>query len=185
VKELIALAKANPGKLNYASAGGGSSLHMTGELFKHATGTNIVHVAYKGTGPAITDLVGGRVELIFSTMPPVLPHTKSGRLRAVAVTTASRASVVPDVPTVAESGVPNFEVSNWQGVVVPIKTSAVLVRKLNTDLHATLKLPGMSEALAAQGLDAAPSTPEQFGRLIKTEIAKYTQVVKAAGIRVD
>ena len=185
VKELIALAKGNPGKLNYASAGGGSSLHMTAELFKHATGTDILHVAYKGTGPAITDLVGGRVELIFSTMPPVLPHVKSGRLRALAVTTTKRTAAAPDVPTIAEAGVPGFDVSNWQGVVVPAKTSTVLVRKLNADLLATLKLPGMSDALAAQGLEAAGGTPEQFGRLIRDEIAKYTQVVKAAGIKVD
>ncbi len=185
VKELIALAKASPGKLNYASAGPGSSLHMTAELFKHATGTDILHVAYKGTGPAITDLVGGRVELIFSTMPPVLPHVKNGRLRALGVTTSTRAASLPDVPTIAEAGVPGFEVSNWQGIVVPAKTSPVLVRKLNADLLATLKLPGMSEALASQGLEGVGGSPEQFGRLIKSEIGKYTQVVKAAGIRVD
>lgn len=185
VKALIALARATPGKLVYASAGAGSSLHMTAELFKHATGTNMLHVPYKGTGPAITDLVGGRVELIFSTMPPVLPHVKSGKLRALGVTTVTRAGAAPDVPTIAEAGVPGFEVSNWQGIVLPAKTPAVVVRQLNHDLLATLKLPGMSDALAAQGLEAAGGTPGQFGALMKAEIAKYTQVVKAAGIRVD
>mgnify|MGYP001562475624 CR=1 FL=1 len=185
VRELIALAKASPGKLNYASAGTGSSLHMAGELFKHATGTDMLHVPYKGTGPAMTDLIGGRVQLIFSTMPPALPHVKSGKLRALGVTTAKRAAAAPEVPTIAESGVKGFNVSNWQGILLPTKTPAAIVRKLNRDLLATLKLPGMAETLAAQGLEPAGSTPEEFGALIKAEIAKYTQVVKAAGIHVD
>ncbi len=185
VQELIALAKASPGKLNYASAGTGSSLHMAGELFKHATGTDMLHVPYKGTGPAMTDLIGGRVQLIFSTMPPALPHIKSGKLRALGVTTAKRAAAAPEVPTIAESGVKGFNVSNWQGILLPAKTPAAIVRKLNRDVLATLKLPGMPETLAAQGLESAGSTPEAFGALIKAEIAKYTQVVKAAGIRVD
>jgi len=185
VQELIALAKASPGKLNYASAGTGSSLHMAGELFKHATGTDMLHVPYKGTGPAMTDLIGGRVQLIFSTMPPALPHVKSGKLRALGVTTAKRAAAAPEVPTIAESGVKGFNVSNWQGILLPAKTPGAIVRKLNRDLLATLKLPGMPETLAAQGLESAGSTPEEFGALIKAEIAKYTQVVKAAGIHVD
>jgi len=185
VRDLIALAKASPGKLNYASAGTGSSLHMTGELFKHATGTDMLHVPYKGTGPAITDLIGGRVQLIFSTMPPALPHVKSGKLRALGVTTAKRAAAAPDVPTVAEAGVAGFDVSNWQGMLAPAKTPAAIVGRLNRDVLATLKLPGMSEALGAQGLESASSTPEQFAVLIKSEIGKYTKVVKAAGIKVD
>jgi len=185
VREFIALAKANPGKLNYASAGTGSSLHMAAELFKYATGTDMLHVPYKGTGPAMTDLIGGRVQLIFSTMPPALPHIKAGRLRALGVTTAKRAAAAPEVPTIAESGVKGFNVANWQGILVPIKTPGAIVRKLNHDVLATLKLPGMSEALAAQGLESAGSTPGEFGALIKAEIAKYTQVVKAAGIHID
>ena len=185
VRELIALAKASPGKLNYASAGTGSSLHMAAELFKYATGTDMLHVPYKGTGPAMTDLIGGRVQLIFSTMPPALPHVKAGRLRALGVTTAKRAAAAPEVPTIAESGVKGFNVANWQGILVPIKTPGTIVRKLNRDVLATLKLPGMSEALAKQGLESAGGTPEEFGALIKAEIAKYTQVVKAAGIHVD
>jgi tripartite-type tricarboxylate transporter receptor subunit TctC len=185
VKELIALAKANPGQLNYASAGPGSSLHMTGEIFKYTTGTDIVHVPYKGTGPALTDLVSGRVQFIFSTMPPALPHVKSGKLRALAVTTAKRASAAPEVPTVAESGVPGFDVSNWQGIVAPMKTPRPVVQKLNHDLLATLKLQGMNEALANQGLEPVGSTPEQFGELIRREVARYTKVVKAANIRVE
>ena len=185
VQELITLAKASPGKLTYASAGAGSSLHMAGELFKFATGTDLLHVPYKGTGPAMTDLVSGRVQLVFSTMPPVLPQVKQGKLRAIAVTTLKRAAAAPDVPTVAESGVKGFNVSNWQGVLAPAKTPAALVKKLNADILASLKLPGMTEALAVQGLEPAGGTPEEFGALIKTEIAKYTQVVKAAKITVD
>ncbi|MDP1537665.1 MAG: tripartite tricarboxylate transporter substrate binding protein [Burkholderiales bacterium] len=185
VQELINLAKASPGKLNYASAGAGSSLHMAGELFKYATGTDMLHVPYKGTGPAMADLVSGRVQLIFSTMPPALPQIKSGKLRALGVTTLKRAAAAPEVPTIAESGVKGFNVSNWQGVLAPAKTPATIVRKLNKDILAALRLPGMSEALAAQGLEPAGGTPEEFAALIKSEIAKYTQVVKAARITVD
>ncbi|MCW5605259.1 MAG: tripartite tricarboxylate transporter substrate binding protein, partial [Burkholderiales bacterium] len=185
VQDLIALAKASPGKLNYASAGTGSSLHMAGELFKYATGTNMLHVPYKGTGPAMTDLVSGRVQLIFSTMPPVLPQVKTGKLRALGVTTIKRAAAAPDVPTIAESGVKGFDVSNWQGVLAPAKTPAPIVRKLNQDIIKALAVPGMTEALAKQGLEPAGGKPEAFGMLIKSEIAKYTAVVKAAKIVVD
>jgi tripartite-type tricarboxylate transporter receptor subunit TctC len=185
VKELVALAKAKPGQLNYASAGSGSSLHMAAELFKYATGTDIVHVPYKGASAALTDLATGRVQMTISTMPPLLPHVKSGKLRGLAVTTAKRANAAPDLPTVAESGVPGFEISNWQGVMIPVKTAKPIVQKLNRDMNATLQLPGMGDALAAQGLEAAGGTPEAFGALIKSEIAKYTAVVKAAKIQVD
>ncbi len=185
VQDLIALAKASPGKLNYASGGAGSSLHMAGELFKYATSTDMLHVPYKGSGPAMVDLVSGRVQLIFSTMPPVLPQVKSGKLRALGVTTIKRAAAAPDVPTIAESGVKGFNVSNWQGVLAPATTPAPIVRKLNQDILKSLALPGMTEALAQQGLEPAGGKPEEFGALIKSEIAKYTQVVKAARITVD
>lgn len=185
VQELIALAKAQPGKLNYASAGTGSSLHMAGEIFTNATGTNIVHVPYKGTSPAMTDLLTGRVQMIVATMPPVLPHIKSGKLRALGVTTAKRAAAAPNVPTIAESGVKGFEVTNWQGIVAPRKTPRSIIEKMNRDLLATLALPGMSEALAKQGLEPAGGTPAEFDKLIEAEIAKYTKVAKAANIVID
>ena len=185
IRDLIALAKAKPGALNYASAGPGSSLHMTAELFKHATGTNMVHIAYKGASPAFTDLIAGQVQVIFSTMPPALPHVKSGRLRALGTTGLKRAAAVPDVPTVAESGVPGFEVLNWQGIVVQRKTPPAIVARLHRDVVATMKASGMQESVAAQGLDAATGTPDQFGALIKSEIKRYTELVKTAGIRVD
>jgi tripartite-type tricarboxylate transporter receptor subunit TctC len=183
VQELIAIAKASPGTLNYASAGLGSSLHMTAELFKHATGTQIVHVPYKGTAPALVDVIGGRAQLIFSTMPPALPHVKSGKLRPLATTGARRAAAAPDIPTVAESGVRGFEVSNWQGIVAPAKTPAAILQKLHRDLATTLGLPGMSDALSAQGLEPLRSTPAEFAALIRSEIERYRKVVVAAGIR--
>ncbi|MCC7487350.1 MAG: tripartite tricarboxylate transporter substrate binding protein [Burkholderiales bacterium] len=185
VKDLVALAKAQPGKLNYASAGAGSSLHMTAELFKHATATDIVHVPYKGTGAALTDLVAGRVQMIFSTMPPALPHVRSGKLRALATSGAKRAAAAPDVPTVAEAGVQGFEVLNWQGIVAPVRTPAGIVRKLNHDLLATLRLPAMGEALSHQGLEPAGGAPGAFAALIRAEIAKYRNLVRLAGIRAD
>ena len=184
VAELIALAKASPGKLSYASAGAGSSLHMTGELFLRATGTSMLHVPYKGAAPAIVDLMTGRVDLIFSTMPPAIAQVKTGKLRAIAVTTLKRSPSLPDVPTVAET-VKGFEVSNWQGIVVPAKTPAAIVRKLHADLSATMKLPAMAEALLQQGMEEAVGTPEQFGALIRSEIDAYTRLVKAAGIRAE
>ncbi len=184
VKELIALGKAKPGSLNYASAGLGSSLHLTGEIFKLATGTDLVHVAYAGTAPALTDLIGGQVQIMFSTMPPALPQVKAGKLRALGVSGAKRSAAAPDVPTIAES-VPGFEVLNWYGITVPIRTPATIVRKLNQDLQAVLKSPEITEAFGAQGLDAAGNTPEQFAAYIKSEIENYAKVVKAANIHVE
>ena len=185
IPDLVALAKAKPGTLNYGSAGLGSSLHMTGELFKYATGTNIVHVAYKGTGPAIIDLIAGQTQLIFSTMPPALPHVKTGKLRGLATTGAKRAVAAPDLPTVAESGVKGFDVSNWQGLLVQAKTPREIVQKLHADVTKTLGLPGMSDTLLAQGLEPARSTPEEFNALIRAEFARYRKLVVAAKITAE
>jgi len=185
VKELLALAKAQPGKLNYGSAGPGSSLHMTGELFKLESGADITHVPYKGTAPALIDLLSGQVQMLFSTMPSVVPHVKTGKLRALGVSSTKRAGVVPDVPTIAEAGVPGFEVLNWQGSVVPRKTPDAIVQKLNRALLEALKSPETIKALANQGLDAAGGTPGQFGALIKSEIEKYGKVAKAANLRLE
>ena len=185
VKELIALAKAKPGQLNYGSAGAGSSLHMTAELFKLETGLDIMHVPYKGTSPAIIDLLANQVQIMFSTMPSMVPHVKTGKLRALGVSSATRAEALPDVPTVAEAGVPGFEVLNWQGITVPKKTPDAIVQKLNRALLTTLKSPEMIKALAKQGLNAAGGTPEQFGTLIKSEIDKYAKVAKKANLRLE
>jgi tripartite-type tricarboxylate transporter receptor subunit TctC len=185
VKELIALAKAKPGTLNMGSAGAGSSLHLTGELFKYASGTNLVHVPFKGTAPALIDLITGQIHLLFSTMPPALPQIKAGKLRALGVTSPKRNASAPDVPTIAESGLPRFEVLNWQGLVVPVKTPQAIVARLNKDVIAAMAMPGMNESLAAQGLDAATGPPEPFGKLIASEIATYKKLVQAAGIKID
>ena len=184
VKELIALAKAQPGKLNYGSAGPGSSLHMTGELFKLESGADITHVPYKGTAPALIDLLSGQVQMLFSTMPSVVPHVKTGKLRGLGVSSLKRAAAVPDVPPIAEA-VPGFEVLNWQGIVVPKKTPEAIVQKLNRALLEALKSPETIKALANQGLDAAGGTPGEFGALIKSEIGKYGKVAKAANLRLE
>ena len=184
VKELIALATARPGQLNYASAGQGSSLHLTAEIFKLATGTDLVHVAYKGSAPALTDLISGQVQIMFGTMPATLPQVKAGKLRALGVSGAKRSAAAPEVPTIAES-VPGFEVLNWYGIVAPSKTPGAIVQKLNRDLLTALKSQAMAESLNSQGLEAAGGTPEKFGAFIKSEIAKYAKVVKAANIRAE
>lgn len=182
VPELIALAKAKPGALNYASAGNGSSLHFAAEIFKHATQTNIVHVPYKGANAAFVDMMAGQVHMIVTTMAAALPHIRAGKVRALGTSGRKRASVLPDVPTIAET-VPGFEILNWQGITVPVKTPAAIVNTLHGKLVATLKMPGMNEALHVQGLDAAGGGPEEFTALIKSETARYAKIVKAAGIR--
>jgi len=185
VRELIALAKARPGQLNYASAGQGSSLHLTGEIFKLATNTDLVHVPYKGGAPALTDLIAGQVQIMFATTPGTLPHVRTGKLRALGVSGSKRSVAAPEVPTIAEGGVPGFEVLNWYGIVAPGKTPAAIVQRLNGELVMILKAPEMIESLGTQGLEAAGGTPEKFGAFIKSEIAKYAKVVKAAGIRAE
>ncbi len=184
VPELIALAKAKPGALNYASAGNGSSLHLAAEIFKHATATNIVHVPYKGANAAFVDLIAGQVQMMITTMPAAIAHIRAGKVRVLATSGRKRAGVLAEVPTIAET-LPGFEVLNWQGITAPAKTPTALVQTLHGHFTAALKRPGMSEALAHQGLDAAGAGPAEFGALIKSEIAKYGKVVKAAGIRVE
>src|SRR5688572_28058149 len=152
VKQLVELARAKPGSLNYGSAGAGSSLHLTSEYFKHVAKVNIVHVAYKGTGPALADLLGGQVQMVFSTIAPALPHVKAGKLRGLGVSTLKRVKGAPDIPTIAEAGVPGFEVDNWQGIVAPAKTPPATIERLNRELANILKSPSTADMLAAQGL---------------------------------
>ncbi|HTD90491.1 MAG TPA: tripartite tricarboxylate transporter substrate-binding protein, partial [Burkholderiales bacterium] len=185
VKDLLAAARAKPGALNYGSAGTGSSLHLTGELFKYTAGVNITHVAYKGTAPAITELMAGQVQVMFSTMPPPLPHVKSGKLRALGVTSARRAKVVSETPTIAEAGVPGFEVENWQGIVVPAKTPVAIIEHLRRETAKLLTQPAMIGMLATQGLEAANASPAEFDKLIRTEIDKWRKLVQVANIRVE
>ena len=185
VRELLALARAKPGTLNFGSAGVASSLHLTGELFKFTTKIDIVHVAYKGTAPALTDLIAGQVQMVFSTIAPALPLVKSGKFRALGVTTAQRTQGAPDIPTIAESGVPGFAVENWQGIVAPAKTPRAIVEKLNRELVKIAAQPAIVDMFTNQGLDAVGNTPAAFDELIRAEIEKWTALVKAAGIKVD
>ena len=183
VKELIAYAKANPGKLNYASVGIGSPAHVAGELFKLKTGIDMVHVPYKGGGPAVTDTIGGQVQLAFVSLPAALQHVKSGRLRAIAVTSAKRSASAPDVPTIAEGGVPDYAVESWYGALAPAKTAPAIVARLNAAFAKALDNPQVKEKLFAQGAEAAPSSPAEFDRMMKDELAKWEVVIKSSGIK--
>jgi len=181
VKELIALAKAKP--LNGGSSGIGGTGHLAVELFNLQTGTKITHVPYKGGGPAMLDLLAGNIQLIFATAASSIGHIKAGKARALAVTTAKRSSLVPELPTVAEAGVPGFEANNWNGFFVPAKTPRPIINRLNKEFATALTLPDIKEFLFKQGLDAAPGTPEQFAKYMKSEYAKWTKVIQAAGLK--
>jgi tripartite-type tricarboxylate transporter receptor subunit TctC len=185
VKELIALAKAKPGELSFGSPGNGTPQHLAGELFDTMTGVKMVHVPYKGAVPALTDLLGGRLSIIFSSMPPALPHVQTGKLRALGVTSATRSPVAPDVPTIAESGLKGYEVINWYGVLVPAKTPKEIVGKLNGEIVRIMNLPAVKERLAAQGAETYTSTPEKFADMIRTETEKWAKVVKFSGAQLD
>jgi tripartite-type tricarboxylate transporter receptor subunit TctC len=185
VKEFIALAKARPGQLNYASSGAGTTLHMSGELFKLMTRTDIVHVPYKGSAPALTDLMAGHVSVMWDNLPASMPYIKAGRLRAIAITSARRYPAFPDLPTVSESGVPGYEASAWFGVVAPAATPRNIVARLNGEINRAVNLPDMKERFAQQGAIPAPGTPEEFAAWIRAEIAKWGKVVKASGARVE
>ena len=181
VKELIALAKAKP--LNGGSSGIGGTGHLAVELFNLQAGTKITHVPYKGGGPAMLDLLAGNIQLIFATAASSIGHIKAGKARPLAVTTAKRSSLVPELPTVAEAGVPGFEANNCNGFFVPAKTSRPIINRLNKELAAALSLPDIKEFLFKQGLDAAPGTPEQFAKYMKSEYAKWMKVIQAAGLK--
>lgn len=185
VKELIALARTKPGQMPYASAGNGSPAHLAFELLQRSAKIAITHVPYKGAAPALTDLLGGHVVMFFSGMPPAMPHVKSGRLRAIAVSTAKRSPAAPEVATVAEAGVPDFDISTWFGVLAPAATSKDIIAKLNGELSRALTLPDVRERLAREGAETAPNSPEQFGKFIQSEIAKFAKIVKESGARAD
>jgi tripartite-type tricarboxylate transporter receptor subunit TctC len=185
VKELIALAKARPGELNFASAGNGGPTHLAGELFKSAAGIRIVHVPYKGNAAALTDLVSGQVQMMFSNLLTSMPHVRSGRLRALAVSTAQRSPQAPELPTLAESGVPGYDVTPWYGVLGPAGLPRPVVARVNAAIRESLPLPDMKERFVAQGIDLAASTPEAFAALIRAEIPKWRDIVRQAGARVD
>src|SRR4051812_20525374 len=184
VPELIAYAKANPGKVNMASAGNGSAPHMAGELFKMMAGVNMVHVPYRGQGPALSALLGGQVQVYFATAPGTTDYIATGKLRALAVTSASRAELLPELPTVGDF-VPGYETSQWYGLGAPANTPAEIVDKLNRQINAALADPGMKARLAAIGGEPLPGTPAEFGKLIAEETGKWAKVVRAAGIKAE
>jgi len=185
VKELVALAKGRPGQLNFASSGTGTAPHLSGELFKALAGVNLVHIPYKGSPPAVTDLMAGEVALMFSPSSTVLPHVKSGRLRALAVTTASRLPSLPDLPTVAESGLKGYETITWFGFVAPAKTPPAVVTRLNAEIVKVLALPDVRNQFRIQGIEVLGGTPEQFASTIRDEIAKWAKVIRLSGAKAE
>jgi tripartite-type tricarboxylate transporter receptor subunit TctC len=185
IKELIALAKAKPGQLTFASSGNGGSPHLCGELFKTMAGVDMQHIPYKGSPPALQDVMGGQVAMTFDNITTAWPLAKAGKLRALAVTTATRSAVAPDVPTLAESGLPGFEVGSWQGVFAPAGTPPDIVRRLNAEIVKILKLPDVAEKLVGLGAEPVGNTTEEFTVMVKAEVVKWADVVKKSGARVD
>jgi tripartite-type tricarboxylate transporter receptor subunit TctC len=188
LRELVAYAKAHPGQLSYGSGGNGSAAHIATEYLKLQTGTSMLHIPYRGTAPAVTDLLSGQIQVLFTGVPAVLPQLRSGKIRALAVSSPKRIAVLPDVPTVAESGVAgtrDFEADQWYGLVAPAGTPADIVATLNQHVNKALTSEGVRARLAAEGAEATPATPQAFGQLIAREIPRWARVVKAAQIRVE
>lgn len=185
VKEFIALARAHPKKLNFASGGSGSSAHVISELFASMAGVQLTHVAYKGAAQATTDLIAGQIQMSFNSSATALAHMRAGRVRGLGISTAMRSSAAPGLPTIAESGLPGFDASIWQGVFTPARTPLEIIVRLNRELVAVLGANDVKEQLRVQGLDALPSTPDAFADFIRVEIAKWAKVIKVSGAKVD
>ncbi|MEK7874678.1 MAG: tripartite tricarboxylate transporter substrate binding protein [Pseudomonadota bacterium] len=185
VKDLIALARAEPGKLNYASAGNGTPNHLATELFKSMAGVNITHVPYKGAPQAVTDLIGGSVEMMFNSIPPALPHIRSGRLKLLAVASVRRSAQLPDVPTVSEAGVPGFEATTWFGLLAPAKTPRQIIARLNELVVKVVRAPELKSQFEILGYDAVGGSPDEFAAFMRAESEKYAKVVKLSGAKVD
>ena len=183
VKELVALLRAKPGSLNYGSSGVGSAGHLSGVLLEHMTRTDITHVPYKGGAPAMGALLGGEVQMVFATAATAIPQIKAGKVRGLAVTTATRAGMLPDLPTIAEAALPGYEANNWYGLLAPAKTPKAIIDRLNAETVKILGSQSVREIYFTQGLEPTPTTPEAFGAYIKSEIAKWSKLVKAAGVK--
>jgi tripartite-type tricarboxylate transporter receptor subunit TctC len=183
VKELIAVSKKNPGQINYGSSGIGTTVHLSAELFQYMTAVKWVHIPYKGGGPAVIELIAGQTSIYFGNMPTVIGHVRAGKLRPLAVTSLRRSAAEPDIPTVAESGVPEFNVTAWYGVSAPAKTPRPIIEKLNAEFVRAVKSPDLRDRLVAQGADPAGTTPEQYAAFVQNEITKWARVIKAAGIK--
>ncbi|MEO7728608.1 MAG: tripartite tricarboxylate transporter substrate binding protein [Burkholderiales bacterium] len=185
LREFIALAKAQPGQLNFGSSGTGGGAHLAVELFKAMAGIEMTHVPYKGASLALTDLLGGHIQLTFSQPPVVLPHIRSGKAKGLAISSAHRLAALPEFPTIAESGLPGYEASSWQGVVAPAGTPRAIVMKLNAEIGRALLLPEIGARLAAEGSEAGATTPDEFAAYIRREIVKWARVVKVSGVKTD
>ncbi|MEI6723644.1 MAG: tripartite tricarboxylate transporter substrate binding protein [Betaproteobacteria bacterium] len=185
IRELVALAKASPGSLTFGSSGTGGAPQLAGELFKSQGGVNLLHVPYKGLGPAITDLLGGQIQVVFADVGLVTAHLKAGRLRGLAITSATRSSMLPDLPTVSESGVPGYAAGTWYGVFAPAGTPGAIVARLSEEVRRALALPEVRAALVAQGVEAAGNSPEQYAAFLREEYAKWGRVIAEAGIRAE
>lgn len=182
VKELVALLKARPGEIDYGSSGNGSPPHIAAELFKYLTGTKIVHIAYKGAGPAVVDLISGQIPIYFMNALSVVPHIRSGRVRALGATSRRRFDALPDLPTIAEAGVPGYEYTNWYGMLAPGGTPRAVVAKVQAEVARILSLPELRERLSKEGAAVVASTPDEFTRFLRSEIDKAEKIVKAAGM---
>lgn len=185
VREFIEYAKKNPGKMNFGSTGSGSSNHLSMELFMKMTGTKLAHIPYKGSAPAVTALLAGDIDALFDNVPNVVQHIKAGKMKVIGVSSLQRSALLPDVPTVAESGVPGYEVNVWFGMQVPAGTPRPVVEKLNRDIVTILKEPDVVKRFRDQGVEVVASTPEQFSTLVKSEVAKWTQLIREANIRIE
>jgi len=185
VRELVAYAKANPTKLSYSSSGNGGGVHLSAELFKSLAGVEITHVPYKGSAPAMADLLGGQVQLMFSDAPTALPHMRAGKLKALGVGSPKRSALVPDVPTIAEAGLPGYESYSWTAFVLPAGTPKDVVAKLSADLGKVMNMPDLKERMLVAGAELQPGTPEEFARILKNEINKWGKVVREAKITAD
>lgn len=185
VEELVALARAKPGRFHFASSGVGSSSHLAGELFKSLAGVDIVHVPYRGSGPALVGLLGGQVQLAFFSIPSTLPHVKTGKLRALGVGSSKRSRLMPELPTLAEAGVPKYDAETWYGVLVPTRTPRAIVNRLNREIRQGLETADIRERLVAQGAEPLSSSPEEFAAYIKSEIVKYAAIVKKMGVQIE
>jgi tripartite-type tricarboxylate transporter receptor subunit TctC len=185
LQEFIKLAQARPGKLNYASGGTGTTSHLAGEMFKSMAKVDVVHVPYKGVGPGVVDLLGGQVQMMFAIMQGAMPHVKAGKLKALAVSSAKRTATAPEVPTIAESGVPGYEFISWNAVHVPAATPRAIVATINREIGRILAMPDVKQRMFDLGLEVAGGPPERLGELVRSDIAKWSKVIKEVGVKVD
>lgn len=185
VKELIEHARRNPGRINYGSSGNGTSVHLSMELFKSMTKTFMLHIPYKGSAPVVTDLLAGQIDVMFDNVPNVIGHVRAGKMKAIAVSTPQRSALAPDVPTVAEAGVPGYELSVWFGVLAPAGTPRDIIARLNTEIVKVLNAPEVKDRFAKQGVEVRTSTPEQFGEFLRAEVSRWAKVVQDANIKAD